>query len=161
MRHFFRSRWVWFTALLVFTSVLIFASWDRGVAIDYDGTGYLCTVTDDGTAEEVSVSFHGTFRRSTYTGSCDIPGVLSCTALRAQFHGGTADSIFVVDDSGFWAAAPLHSISVASDRSCAVIRLWTEHTVTDGHVSGRWDADNFSYVAIGDRNAARALAAMQ
>lgn len=112
MRHFFRSRWVWLTALLVFTGVLIFASWDRGIAIDYDGTGYLCTVPDDGTAEEVSVSFHGTFRRGTYTGSCDIPGVLSCAALRAQFHGGTADSLFVVDDSGFWVAAP----STASPR---------------------------------------------
>ena len=156
-----RARWVWFTALLVFTSVLIFASWDRGVAIDYDGTGYLCTVTDDGTAEEVSVSFHGTFRRSTYTGSCDIPGVLSCTALRAQFHGGTADSIFVVDDSGYWVTAPLHSISAASDRSCAVIRLWTERTVTDNHISGRWDADDFSYIAIGNIDAARALASMQ
>ena len=50
MRQFFRSRWVWLTALLVFTGVLIFASWDRGVAIDYDGVGYLCTVPDDGTA---------------------------------------------------------------------------------------------------------------
>ena len=87
--------------------------------------------------------------------------MLSCATLRAKFDGGTASALFVMDDSGFWAAAPLHSISVASDRSCAVIRLWTEHTVTDGHVSGRWDADNFSYVAIGDRNAARALAAMQ
>ena len=73
MRQFFRSRWVWLTALLVFTGVLIFASWDRGIAIDYDGTGYLCTVPDDGTAAEVPVSFHGTFRRGTYTGSCDIP----------------------------------------------------------------------------------------
>ena len=59
MRQFFRSRWVWLTALLVFTGVLIFASWDRGIAIDYDGTGYLCTVPDDGTAAEVPVSFHG------------------------------------------------------------------------------------------------------
>ncbi len=161
MRQFFRSRWVWLTALLVFTGVLIFASWDRGVAIDYDGTGYLCTVPDDGTAEEIPVSFHGTFRRGTYTGSCDIPGVLSCAALRAQFHGGTADSLFVVDGSGFWVAAPLHSISAASDRSCAVIRLWTERTVTDNHISGRWDADDFSYIAIGDIDAARALAIMQ
>ena len=52
MRQFFRSRWVWLTALLVFTGVLIFASWDRGIAIDYDGTGYLCTVPDDGTAAD-------------------------------------------------------------------------------------------------------------
>ena len=112
MRQFFRSRWVWLTALLVFTGVLIFASWDRGVAIDYDGTGYLCTVPDDGTAEEIPVSFHGTFRRSTYTGSCDIPGVLSCAALRAQFHGGTADSLFVVDDSGFWVATNMSGLTV-------------------------------------------------
>ena len=115
MRQFFRSRWVWLTALLVFTGVLIFASWDRGIAIDYDGTGYLCTVPDDGTAEEIPVSFHGTFRRGTYTGSCDI----------------------------------------------AVIRLWTERTVTGDHISGRWDADDFSYIAIGGIDAARALAIMQ
>ena len=87
--------------------------------------------------------------------------MLPCATLRAQFHGGTADALFVMDGSGFWTAAPLHSISVASDRSCAVIRLWTEHTVTDSHISGRWEADNFSYIAIGDRDAARALAAMQ
>ena len=161
MRQICTSRKVWLPILLLFTAVLIFACWDRGVSIDYDGTGCLCAVPDDGTAETLPVSFHGTFRRGVYTGSCDIPGVLSCATLRAKFDGGTASALFVMDDSGFWAAAPLHSISVASDRSCAVIRLWTEHTVTDGHVSGRWDADNFSYVAIGDRNAARALAAMQ
>ena len=112
MRQFFRSRWVWLTALLVFTGVLIFASWDRGIAIDYDGTGYLCTVPDAGTAAEIPVSFHGTFRRGTYTGSCDIPGVLSCAALRAQFHGGTADSLFVVDDSGFWVATNMSGLTV-------------------------------------------------
>lgn len=87
--------------------------------------------------------------------------MLSCAQLRARFHGGTADSLFVVDGSGFWLAAPLHSISAASDRSCAVIRLWTAHTVTDNHISGRWDADDFSYIAIGDIDAARALAIMQ
>ena len=119
---------------------------------------------DEEKPEALCVTFdrrEPTFRRGVYTGSCDIPGVLSCVTLRAKFDGGTASALFVMDDSGFWAAAPLHSISVAPDRSCAVIRLWTEHTVTDGHVSGRWDADNFSYVAIGDRNAARALASMQ
>ena len=42
-----------------------------------------------------------------------------------------------------------------------MIRLWTERTVTDDHISGRWDADNFSYIAIGDIDAARALAIMQ
>lgn len=161
MQQFVRTRWVWLFAMLLFTGVLIFASWDRGVAIDYDGTGCLCAVPDDGTAETLPVSFHGTFRRGVYTGSCDIPGVLPCATLRAQFHGGTADALFVMDGSGFWTAAPLHSISVASDRSCAVIRLWTEHTVTDSHISGQWEADNFSYIAIGDRDAARALAAMQ
>ena len=161
MRQICTSRKVWLPILLLFTGVLIFASWDRDVSIDFDGTGYLCTVPDDGTAEEIPMSFHGTFRRGTYTGSCDISGVLSCAALRAQFHGGTADSVFVVDNSGFWVAAPLHSISAASDRFCAVIRLWTERTVTDDHISGRWDADNFSYIAIGDIDAARALAIMQ
>ena len=112
MRQICTSRKVWLPILLVFTGVLIFASWDRDVSIDFDGTGYLCTVPDDGTVEEIPMSFHGTFRRGTYTGSCDIPGVLSCAALRAQFHGGTADSVFVVDNSGFWVATP----STASPR---------------------------------------------
>ena len=170
MRQICTSRKVWLPILLLFTAVLIFACWDRGVSIDYDGTGLyhaspldsaIETVPDDGTAVEIPVSFHGTLRRGTYTGSCDIPGVLSCAQLRAQFHGGTADSLFVVDGSGFWLAAPLHSISAASDRSCAVIRLWTAHPVTDNHISGRWDADDFSYIAIGDIDAARALAIMQ
>ena len=161
MRQICTSRKVWLPILLLFTAVLIFACWDRGVSIDYDGTGWLCAVPDDGTAVEIPVSFHGTLRRGTYTGSCDISGVLSCAQLRAQFHGGTADSLFVVDGSGFWLAAPLHSISAASDRSCAVIRLWTAHTATDNHISGRWDADDFSYIAIGDIDAARALAIMQ
>ena len=117
MRQICTSRKVWLPILLLFTAVLIFACWDRGVSIDYDGTGWLCAVPDDGTAVEIPVSFHGTLRRGTYTGSCDIPGVLSCAQLRAQFHGGTADSLFVVDGSGFWLAAPLHSISAASDLS--------------------------------------------
>lgn len=159
MRQICTSRKVWLPILLLFTAVLIFACWDRGVSIDYDGTGWLCAVPDDGTAVEIPVSFHGTFRRGTYTGSCDIPGVLSCAQLRAPFHGGSADALFVTDGAGFRTAAPLHSISVAPDRSCAVIRLWTAYTVTDGRVSGRWDAADFSYIAIGDRDAARALAA--
>lgn len=161
MRQIWTSRKVWLPILLLFTAVFIFACWDRGVSIDFDGTGYLCTVPNDGTAEEVPVSFHGTFRRSTYTGSCDIPGILQCAALRAQFDGNTASSLFVIDDSGCWVTAPLHSISAASDRSCTVIRLWTEHTVTNNHISGLWDANDFSYIAIGDINAARALAIMQ
>lgn len=45
MRQFFRSRWVWLTALLVFTGVLIFASWDRGIAIgDIDAARTLVTM---------------------------------------------------------------------------------------------------------------------
>ena len=161
MRQIWTSRKVWLPILLLFTAVLIFACWDRGVAIDFDGTGLYHASPLDSAIETVPVSFHGQLRKNVYTGSCDIPGVLSCAALRAQFHGGTADSLFIVDDSGFWVAAPLHSISAASARSCAVIRLWTEHTVTDDHISGRWDADDFSYIAIGDIDAARALAIMQ
>ena len=88
-----RARWIWLFAMLLFTGVLILASWDRGVAIDYDGTGCLCAVPDDGTAETLPVSFHGTFRRGVYTGSCDIPGVLSCVTLRAKFDGGTASAL--------------------------------------------------------------------
>ena len=161
MRQIWTSRKVWLPILLLFTAVLIFACRDRGVAIDFDGTGLYHASPLDSAIETVPVSFHGTFRRSTYTGSCDIPGILQCAALRAQFDGNTASSLFVIDDSGCWVTAPLHSISAASDRSCTVIRLWTEHTVTNNHISGRWDAEDFSYIAIGDINAARALAIMQ
>ena len=78
MRQICTSRKVWLPILLLFTAVFIFACWDRGVSIDFDGNGYLCTVPNDGTAEEVPVSFHGQLRKNVYTGSCDIPGVLQC-----------------------------------------------------------------------------------
>ena len=161
MRQLITSRRILLPALLLFTAILILASRDRGVTIDFKGTALYHASPIDAVIETIPVSFHGQLRKGIYTGSCDIPGVLSCAQLRAQFHGGTADSLFVVDGSGFWLAAPLHSISAASDRSCAVIRLWTAHTVTDNHISGRWDADDFSYIAIGDIDAARALAIMQ
>lgn len=57
MRQICTSRKVWLPILLLFTAVFIFACWDRGVSIDFDGNGYLCTVPNDGTAEEVPVSF--------------------------------------------------------------------------------------------------------
>ena len=138
MRHFFRSRWVWFTALLVFTSVLIFASWDRGVAIDYDGTGYLCTVPDDGTAEEVPVSFHGTFRRSTYTGSCDIPGVLQCNNLCVIFRGDESTDVYCRDQA-YSEPTPIHSITLYRVQRCAEIRLWSEYIVEGDRVLATFD----------------------
>ena len=87
MRQICTSRKVWLPILLLFTAVLIFACWDRGVSIDYDGTGWLCAVPDDGTAVEIPVSFHGTLRRGTYTGSCDIPGVLSSVINHLAEYG--------------------------------------------------------------------------
>ena len=51
MRQICTSRKVWLAFLLLFTAVFIFACWGRGVSIDYDGNGYLCTVPNDGTAE--------------------------------------------------------------------------------------------------------------
>ena len=39
MRQICTSRKVWLPILLLFTAVFIFACWDRGVAIDFDGTG--------------------------------------------------------------------------------------------------------------------------
>ena len=44
MRQIWTSRKVWLPILLLFTAVLIFACRDRGVAIDFDGTGlYHCS----------------------------------------------------------------------------------------------------------------------
>ena len=99
MRQICTSRKVWLPILLLFTAVFIFACWDRGVSIDFDGTGYLCTVPNDGTAEEVPVSFHGTFRRSTYTGSCDIPGVLQCDDLCVVFRGDESTDGYCLDQA--------------------------------------------------------------
>ena len=42
MRQICTSRKVWLPILLLFTAVFIFACWDRGVSIDYDGTGLYC-----------------------------------------------------------------------------------------------------------------------
>ena len=89
MRQICTSRKVWLPILLLFTAVLIFACWDRGVAIDFDGTGLYHASPLDSAIETVPVSFHGQLRKNVYTGSCDIPGVLQCDDLCAseRAHG--------------------------------------------------------------------------
>ena len=59
MRQIWTSRKVWLPILLLFTAVLIFACWDRGVAIDFDGTGLYHASPLDSAIETVPVSFHG------------------------------------------------------------------------------------------------------
>lgn len=160
MRQICTSRKVWLPILLLFTAVFIFACWDRGVSIDFDGTGLYLASPLDSAIEAVPVSFHGQLRKNVYTGSCDIPGVLQCDDLCVIFRGDESTDVYCRDQA-YSEPTPIHSISAASDRSCTVIRLWTERTVTNNHISGRWDADDFSYIAIGDINAAHALAIMQ
>ena len=138
MRQIWTSRKVWLPILLLFTAVLIFACRDRGVAIDFDGTGYLCTVPNDGTAEEVPVSFHGTFRRSTYTGSCDIPGVLQCDNLCVIFRGDESTDVYCRDQA-YSEPTPIHSITLYRVQRCAEIRLWSEYTVEGDRVLATFD----------------------
>ncbi len=57
MRQIWTSRKVWLPILLLFTAVLIFACRDRGVAIDFDGTGLYLASPLDSAIEAVPVSF--------------------------------------------------------------------------------------------------------
>ena len=83
MRQIWTSRKVWLPILLLFTAVFIFACWDRGVSIDYDGTGLYHASPLDSAIETVPVSFHGQLRKNVYTGSCDIPGVTTSASSSA------------------------------------------------------------------------------
>jgi len=56
MRQIWTSRKVWLPILLLFTAVFIFACWDRGVSIDYDGTGLYHASPLDSAIETVPVS---------------------------------------------------------------------------------------------------------
>ena len=67
MRQIWTSRKVWLPILLLFTAVLIFACRDRGVAIDFDGTGLYHASPLDSAIETVPVSFHGQLRKNVYT----------------------------------------------------------------------------------------------
>ena len=64
MRQICTSRKVWLPILLLFTAVFIFACWDRGVSIDFDGTGLYHASPLDSAIEAVPVSFHGQLRKS-------------------------------------------------------------------------------------------------
>ena len=97
MRQIWTSRKVWLPILLLFTAVLIFACRDRGVAIDFDGTGLYHASPLDSAIETVPVSFHGQLRKNVYTGSCDIPGVLQCDDLCVVFRGDESTDVYCRD----------------------------------------------------------------
>ena len=138
MRQICTSRKVWLPILLLFTAVLIFACWDRGVSIDYDGTGWLCAVPDDGTAVDIPVSFHGTLRRGTYTGSCDIPGILQCDDLYVILRGDESSEVYR-RVQGHYEPTPIHSITIDRTRCFAEIRLWTEYAVKNDRIFTTYD----------------------
>ena len=71
MRQLITSRRVLLPALLLFTAILILASRDRGVTIDFKGTALYHASPIDAVIETIPVSFHGQLRKGIYTGSCD------------------------------------------------------------------------------------------
>lgn len=130
MRQIWTSRKVWLPILLLFTAVLIFACWDRGVAIDFDGTGLYHASPLDSAIETVPVSFHGQLRKNVYTGSCDIPGVLQCDDLCVIFRGDESTDVYCRDQA-YSEPTPIHSItltghSAAPRSACGANIPWRE-----------------------------------
>lgn len=138
MRQICTSRKVWLPILLLFTAVFIFACWDRGVSIDFDGTGLYLASPLDSAIEAVPVSFHGQLRKNVYTGSCDIPGVLQCDDLCVIFRGDESTDVYCRDQA-YSEPTPIHSITLDRTQRCAEIRLWSEYTVEGARVLATFD----------------------
>lgn len=138
MRQICTSRKVWLPILLLFTAVLIFACRDRGVAIDFDGTGLYHASPLDSAIETVPVSFHGQLRKNVYTGSCDIPGVLQCDNLCVIFRGDESTDVYCRDQA-YSEPTPIHSITLYRVQRCAETRLWSEYTVEGDRVLATFD----------------------
>ena len=138
MQQICTSRKVWLPILLLFTAVFIFACWDRGVSIDYDGTGLYHASPLDSAIETVPVSFHGQLRKNVYTGSCDIPGVLQCDDLCVIFRGDESTDVYCRDQA-YSEPTPIHSITLDRTQRCAEIRLWSEYTVEGDCVLATFD----------------------
>lgn len=79
MRQIWTSRKVWLPILLLFTAVLIFACRDRGVAIDFDGTGLYHASPLNSAIETVPVSFHGQLRKNVTPAAATYPVYSSVT----------------------------------------------------------------------------------
>lgn len=138
MRQIWTSRKVWLPILLLFTAVFIFACWDRGVSIDFDGNGLYHASPLDSAIETVPVSFHGQLRKNVYTGSCDIPGVLQCDDLCVVFRGDESTDVYCRDQA-YSEPTPIHSITLYRVQRCAEIRLWSEYTVEGDRVLATFD----------------------
>ena len=138
MRQIYASRKVWLPILLLFTAVLIFACWDRGVSIDFDGTGLYHASPLDSAIETVPVSFHGQLRKNVYTGSCDIPGVLQCDDLCVIFRGNESTDVYR-RSQGYSEPTPIHSITLDRAQHYVEIRLWSKYAVEGDHVLASFD----------------------
>ena len=138
MRQICTSRKVWLPILLLFTAVLIFACWDRGMAIDFDGTGLYRASPLDSSIETVPVSFHGQLRKNVYTGSCDIPGVLQCDDLCVIFRGNESTDVYC-RSQGYSEPNPIHSITLDRAQHYAEIRLWSKYAVEGDHILASFD----------------------
>ena len=126
MRQICTSRKVWLPILLLFTAVFIFACWDRGVSIDFDGTGLYLANPLDSAIETVPVSFHGQLRKNVYTDLCVI------------FRGDESTDVYCRDQA-YSEPTPIHSITLDRTQRCAEIRLWSEYTVEGDRVLATFD----------------------
>ena len=126
MRQLITSRRVLLPALLLFTAILILASRDRGVTIDFKGTALYHASPIDAVIETIPVSFHGQLRKGIYTGSCDIPGILQCDDLYVILRGDESSEVYR-RVQGHYEPTPIHSITIDRTRCFAEIRLWTEY----------------------------------
>ena len=133
MRQIWTSRKAWLPILLLFTAVLIFACRDRGVAIDFDGTGLYHASPLDSAIETVPVSFHGQLRKNVYTGSCDIPGVLQCDNLCVVFRGDESTDVYCRDQAypnpRLSTASPFTGCSAAPRSACGANISWGDRVL--------------------------------
>lgn len=138
MRQLITRRRVLLPALLLFTAILILASRDRGVTIDFKGTALYHASPIDAVIETIPVSFHGQLRKGIYTGSCDIPGILQCDDLYVILRGDESSEVYR-RVQGHYEPTPIHSITIDRTRCFAEIRLWTEYTVKNDRIFTTYD----------------------
>lgn len=138
MRQLITSRRILLPALLLFTAILILASRDRGVTIDFKGTALYHASPIDAVIETIPVSFHGQLRKGIYTGSCDIPGILQCDDLYVILRGDESSEVYR-RVQGHYEPTPIHSITIDRMRCFAEIRLWTEYAVKNDRIFTTYD----------------------
>lgn len=88
MRQICTSRKVWLPILLLFTAVFIFACWDRGVSIDFDGTGLYHASPLDSAIEAVPFPSTASYAR-TFTPAAATYPVYSSVTTSASSSAAT------------------------------------------------------------------------